>query len=53
LINHADVSKYLWNKEKNKTTAIDRNPKTYQEAISCYQTAYYLYKNGGLIEFTK
>ncbi len=49
----ANVSQYLWNKHKNKTTAIDRDTKTYHETISYYQTAYDLYKNGGLDDFTK
>ena len=41
-------SSYLWDKEKNKLTATKTDSIFLKETISYYQSAYELFKNGGL-----
>lgn len=41
---------YRWNREKNEQLPVLSDPGLVQKAIAYYQTAYYLYKNGGMQE---
>ncbi|MFT3827633.1 MAG: sulfatase-like hydrolase/transferase [Chitinophagaceae bacterium] len=43
---------YYWNKSKNEQQATKPDDNLVQKAIAYYQTAYYLYKNGGMQEET-
>ena len=53
LNSEADGIEYIWHKKENKITETIKDPLLYNELISYYQTAYDLYKNGGLKDFTK
>ena len=48
LDNHKKHTFYQWNKENNELTAKKTDPQFLKESISYYQTAFNLFKNGGL-----
>jgi phosphoglycerol transferase MdoB-like AlkP superfamily enzyme len=44
------IAQYKWNKLTDEQRAIAPDPSLSKQAIATYQTAYYLYKNGGMKE---
>ncbi|MFC2109377.1 LTA synthase family protein [Bacteroidota bacterium] len=48
LNSEASGTEFLWHQKENTLQEVNRDPLLYHELISYYQTAYDLYKNGGL-----